>query len=109
MKIVRAAAILMVAGTVVATGAQAKQGDVLIRVRAINVMPQDKSDGIQPTLPSSSVKVNDTVTPEVDVTYMIADKVGLELIAATSRHTVTGFGPIVGGVEVMETTHSLPR
>lgn len=107
MKIVRAAAILMVAGTVAATGAQAKQGDVIVRVRAINVMPQDKSDGILPTLPSSSVKVNDTVTPEVDATYMVADNVGLELIAATSRHTVTGVGPVVGGVDVME-TNALP-
>lgn len=103
MKFVRAAVALMAAGTVAATGAQAKQGDVLVRVRAINVMPQEDSGPILPALPSSSVKVNNTVTPEIDFTYMVADNVGVELIAATSRHTVTGVGPTVGGVDAMRT------
>ncbi len=107
MKIVSAAAILMVATAVAATTAEAKQGDVLVRVRAINVMPQDSSGAILPALPASTVTVNNSVTPEIDFTYMVADNVGVELIAATSRHTVTGVGPVVGGVDVMA-TNALP-
>ena len=107
MKILHAAVALLAAGTVAATGAEAKQGDVIVRVRAIDVMPQEDAGAILPALPSSSVKVNNTITPEIDFTYMVADNVGLELIAATSRHTVTGVGPVVGGVDVLK-TNALP-
>ena len=103
MKIVRAAAMLMLAGTVATTGAEAKQGDIIVRVRAIDVIPQEDSGSILPSLPASSVKVNNTVTPEIDFTYMVTNNVGVELIAATSRHTITGVGPTVGGVDVMAT------
>lgn len=103
MKLTTALVVLAAAGTVAATGAGAKQGDVIVRVRAINVMPEEKSGAVLPGLPADKVKVNNSVTPEVDVTYMITDTIGVEAIAATSRHTVTGVGPNVGGAKLMET------
>lgn len=103
MKLTTALVALAAAGTVAATGAQAKEGDVLVRVRAINVMPQEKSDPVLPGLPADKVKVNNTVTPEVDFTYMITDNIGAEVIAGTSRHTVTGVGPNLGGAKLLET------
>lgn len=103
MKLSTALVVLAAAGTVAATGAQAKQGDVIVRARAINVMPQDKSDPVLPGLPADKVKVGDTITPELDFTYMITDNIGVEAIAGTSRHTVKGVGPNLGGAKLLET------
>ncbi len=103
------AAVLLAAGTVAATGAQAKQGDLIVRARAINVMPQEKSGPIlpgtttSPNISANKVSVNDTLTPEVDFTYMVSDNIGLEAIAGTSRHTVSGVGPAIGGAKLVET------
>ena len=108
MKFTTTLAILL-AGTVAATGAQAKQGDILVRVRAINVMPQEKSGPILPAtttsadISSQKVSVNDTITPEIDFTYMVSDNIGLELIAGTARHTVSGVGTVIGGAKLVET------
>ncbi len=109
MKFTTTVALVLAAGTVAATGAQAKQGDVLVRVRAINVMPQEKSGPIlpgtttSPDISANKVSVNNTVTPEVDFTYMVTDNIGLEVIAGTARHTVSGVGPAIGGAKLVET------
>lgn len=74
------------------SAAQAEQGDVLVRARAIMVAPNESSNGVNPAFPTDRLKVSDTVTPEVDVTYMITDNIGAELIAATTRHSISGVG-----------------
>jgi len=62
------------------------QGDVLGRVRVISIEPQASSNG---TLSAINTGVNNSMVPELDFTYMALDHVGIELILATSRHTVT--------------------
>ena len=64
-------------------------GDVLLRLRGIVVVPNDSSSGIKPTFPTEHVKVDNAVMPEVDVTYMATDNIGLELIASTTRHNAS--------------------
>lgn len=77
---------------VVPTYADAKQGDVLVRARAILVAPTEESGGIEPAFPSDGVSVSNAFAPEVDITYFVAEHIGLELIAATTKHDVKGKG-----------------
>lgn len=88
--------------------ALAAAGDKLIRVRGIVVAPQEKSGGILPTLPTEKVKVNNAITPEVDFTYMVSNNIGLELIAATTQHTVSGVSGVTGGIGKLAKTGVLP-
>ncbi|MBB5446914.1 MULTISPECIES: OmpW family protein [unclassified Paraburkholderia] len=87
------------AGEVTAEGIHA--GDVLVRLRAISIEPEVHTSG---TLSSLGVGVNNALVPELDLTYMIRDAIGIELILATSRHHVTsGLGDL-GGVNVLPPT-----
>ena len=60
-----------------ATPAIAEQGDFLVRVRAINVMPNEESGSVLPAFPGEEVSVNNSIMPEIDFTYMATDHVGL--------------------------------
>lgn len=90
--------------------AAAAQGDWLIRVRAINVDPDSgsgevSSDGA--AIAGSGVSVDDDVQPELDLTYMLADNWGLELILASSKHDVLGEGVLAPLGKIMD-TRTLP-
>src|SRR3546814_19672853 len=79
------------AGCAVLAGpAQAAQGDVLVRLRGIMVAPNEKSGSVLPAFPGEKVKVDDSVIPEGDVTYMATDHLGFELIGATPKHSQRG-------------------
>jgi len=88
--------------------AHARAGDILLRGRAIVVAPQEESSGISPAFPGEKVKVSDYYAPEVDVTYMVADHVGLELIAATTRHKVSGRTGTTGSIGRLASSWVLP-
>lgn len=88
--------------------AQAEAGDVLVRVRGIMVAPTEKSGGILPAFPTEGVKVNNSVMPEVDVTYMASKNVGFELIAATTKHSASGKTGVTGGIGKLASTWVLP-
>jgi len=83
-------------------------GDVLLRLRGIVVVPNDSSSGIKPTFPTEHVKVDNAVMPEVDVTYMATDNIGLELIASTTRHNASGRTGTTGGIGKLASTWVLP-
>ena len=96
------------ATTAITTPAMAAAGDTLIRVRGIVVAPNEKSGGILPGLPNERVRVNDAVTPEVDITKMVSDNIGFELIAATSKHSVSGVSGTTGSIGKLASTWVLP-
>lgn len=85
-----------------------KAGDVLLRVRAILVAPNERSGGIGPTFPTEKASVNTAVTPEIDLTYMATDHIGFELIAATSKHSASGTSGTTGGIGKLASTWVLP-
>jgi outer membrane protein len=85
-----------------------KQGDVLVRLRAIMVAPNERSGGIVPTFPAEKAKVDNSVMPEVDVTYMATDNIGFELIAATTKHTASGTSGTTGTIADLASTWVLP-
>ena len=76
-------------------------GDVLVRLRAISIMPEVSTNQ---TLSALNVGVNNAIVPELDLTYMIRDYLGVELILATSRHQVTSNLGNLGGVNVLPPT-----
>jgi outer membrane protein len=76
-------------------------GDVLVRLRAISIMPNVSTTGSLTTL---NVGVNNAIVPELDLTYMIRDYLGVELILGTSRHQVTSSLGGLGGVNVLPPT-----
>lgn len=84
------------------TGIQA--GDVLLRARAIVVVPNDRSGSVLPAFPGEKVSVNNRVMPEVDVTYMATDHVGFELIASTTKHNASGRTGTTGSIGKLAST-----
>ncbi|MFM0217300.1 OmpW/AlkL family protein [Paraburkholderia caledonica] len=76
-------------------------GDVLVRLRAISIVPNVDTTG---TLSALNVGVNNATVPELDLTYMIRDYLGVELILGTSRHQLTSSVGSLGGVNVLPPT-----
>jgi len=76
------------------------KGDWLFRVRGIDVIPNDSSSEITPpggaAVKGSEVSVNSAATVEGDITYMATDSIGMELIVANTRHTITDNGVATG-------------
>ena len=121
MTLIRTAAMLFaIAATGVSTSAMAQEaghddarvgvraGDVLVRARAILVAPNEKSGSILPAFPGETVKVNNSVMPEVDATYMATDHIGFELIASTTKHSVSGVRGTTGSIGDLASTWVLP-
>lgn len=88
--------------------AQAKQGDILVRLRGIVVAPNEKSGSVLPAFPGEKVSIDDAVAPEIDVTWMASDHIGFELIAATTRHSASGRTGTTGLIGKLASTWVLP-
>ncbi|NKB57670.1 MAG: outer membrane beta-barrel protein [Alphaproteobacteria bacterium] len=79
------------------------KGDWLVRLRGIGVIPTSESGGIAPDLLTSGLEPQPAVVPELDITYMATDSIGIELILATSPHDLDGTGAIAGLGKAAET------
>lgn len=100
---------LLLAGTgLIAAPAHAEAGDVLLRVRGIMVAPNESSGAILPGFPGEKARVNNSVMPEIDITYMATKHVGVELIAATTKHDMSGVRGTTGGIGKLGSTWVLP-
>jgi outer membrane protein len=100
--------IAAVVATIVAQPAHAEAGDVLIRLRGIVVAPNEESSGILPAFPGETASVSNAAAPEVDVSYMATDRIGFELIAATTRHSASGVTGTTGNIGRLSSTWVLP-
>ena len=98
---------LMLAG-MAATPVMAEAGDTFIRVRGIMVAPNEDSTGITPAFPAETVSVNNAVAPEVDITHMPTNNFGVELIAATTKHSISGTTGTTGTIGKLASTWVLP-
>ncbi|QGZ61407.1 OmpW/AlkL family protein [Paraburkholderia acidisoli] len=76
-------------------------GDWLVRLRAIDIMPDARSSA---TLNTLGTNVNNALVPELDFTYMATNNIGVELILGTSRNQVTSKIGALGGVGVLPPT-----
>jgi len=68
-------------------------GDILIRGRAVGVLPQEKGTlnaGAPVNAGIGEANVGNDYIPELDISYFFTDNIAAELIAGTSRHKVSG-------------------
>lgn len=113
-----AAAAALLAGTAVApalaegyslfsgpTGYQA--GDVLTHLSIVGVIPQNINSHIT-GIPGAHLGVSTGVSPELDASYFVTPNLSIQLIAATSRHTITAKGGALGNGGTLGSTWVLP-
>lgn len=79
-------------------------GTFMIRLRAIGVIPENLSSA---TSIGGSVRTSNQAAPEVDLSYFFTDHLAAELIAASTRHTLTAAHTALGNVDV-GSTYVLP-
>lgn len=80
--------------------ASAAQGDWLGRVRVININPDASSSAL-------SLDASTETTLELDFTYFVTNNLGLELILATKKHSITSAGAPIGDVSLLPPTLTL--
>jgi outer membrane protein len=76
-------------------------GTVMIRVRAIGVIPLDASSSV--SVIGGHVSTTAQAAPEIDASYFFTDNIAVELIAATTRHSLSATGTALGKVDVGST------
>jgi len=96
-----AAFITAISSLVYAPMSLAEAGDFLVRVRALNVSPNDDSGSVS-TIPGSSVSVGSDTTVELDFTYFFSRNLGIEAILGTSQHDINAGGSIAGLGKIAE-------
>ena len=83
--------------------AYAEEGDWLVRIRGIIVAPTESSSSVTPGFPDGTVSVSNAIMPELDFTYFLTERVGAELILATTPHDISGEGSLSGLEQIAET------
>lgn len=79
----------------------ADPGDWLVRLRTLQVSPNDNSGSVS-SIPGSSVGVGSDTTLELDFTYFITQKLGVEAILGSSQNNINGKGSIAGLNKIAE-------
>ncbi len=79
----------------------ADAGDWLVRLRALQVSPNDGSSSVS-SIAGSSVGVGDDTTIELDFTYLITRNLGVEAILGSSQNNINGKGSIAGLNKIAE-------
>lgn len=90
--------------------AQTKEGSWLVRVRAVDIKTEDKSDPI-PALgvPTDAIHVSDKWIPEVDITYFLTRNLAAELVLTyPQKHNVTVTQSAIGGFQAGTFKHLPP-
>lgn len=87
---------LLASGAAAQDAAQSgfKAGDFLVRVRGLGVLPDVSSRVSAPV--NGKIDISNDFIPEIDFSYFVTPNFSLELIAGTSRHSVTDKGSVVG-------------
>lgn len=100
--------------------AHAEEGDWVVRLRAVNVSPNEDSRlgktvnnllGAPVMTPSAELAVSDKIIPELDISYYITKNIAAELILATgTRHNVSIQGDSAGvvGNQALGSVNLLP-
>lgn len=83
------------------TAAQAapQAGDWMVRARAIGVVPQEDAS-ITGGVTGNSINIDNSVVPELDISYFFTKNIAAELIAATTPHDVHANGTSAGNLDL---------
>ncbi|MEN3162931.1 OmpW family protein [Tistrella mobilis] len=96
-------AALVAAGTLAgalagaAPAAAEEKSPWMLRVRGVAVVP-DEGASISPI--GGDVSIDNSVIPELDITYFATQNIAFELILGTTKHDVRAKGTSVGGVDL---------
>ncbi len=94
-KRIAGAAMLCAGILATSTGAQAfEAGDLIVRLRGLAIMPTSSGMGLRPDFSGGGLNPRNDYVPEIDFTYMFTDNIGVELIVATSKHSLKGTGSL---------------
>lgn len=74
-------------------------GDVLVRLRAIAVIPDDDA---QIDTIGGDTDLSNTAVPELDLSYFLTDNIALELILATTPHDIDVENSAIGDRKIGE-------
>ena len=88
-----ATATLPAGGALAAEPAKA-QSPWMIRGRALAVVPQESGKVDQ--VPGSDVKIDNSVVPELDISYFFTPNIAAELILGVTPHRIKGSGSLTG-------------
>ena len=80
-------------------------GDIIVKAGVINVIPKDGNAEVG----NSELDIDSDIQLGLTGVYMVSDKIGIELLAATPfTHTAEGDGGDIDGVDVITTKHLPP-
>ena len=88
-----ATATLPAGGALAAEPAKA-QSPWMIRGRALAVVPQESGKVDQ--VPGSDVKIDNSVVPELDISYFFTPNIAAELVLGVTPHRIKGSGSLTG-------------
>ncbi|KIF80201.1 OmpW/AlkL family protein [Noviherbaspirillum autotrophicum] len=97
MKKTAVALVLAAMGMIAGEAMAQQQSPWLVRVRAVNIDPANKSDAVPGLLPADAISVSTKVIPEVDISYFFTPNIAAELILTyPQKHDVSiqGIGKI---------------
>ncbi|WP_300541897.1 OmpW family outer membrane protein [Maricaulis sp.] len=89
------------AALVLAAPATAEQGDWLVRLRALNVIPNEEA-AITPI--GGDVDIDTSIVPELDITYFMQDRWAFELILGVTPHDVIAVDTAAGDIDLGDVT-----
>ncbi|WBO60451.1 hypothetical protein GT370_06615 [Acidocella sp. MX-AZ03] len=72
-----------------------KAGDIMTHFSLIGVIPENIDSHIT-GMPGAKLGITTGVSPELDASYFFTPNLSVQLIAATSRHTITAKGGALG-------------
>ncbi|PWY54409.1 OmpW family protein [Legionella qingyii] len=72
---------------------------VLVRLRAIGVLPSASSSTIS-LIGGEVTQISNQVAPELDFSYFVTPQIAVELILATTRHSVEATNTALGSVDL---------
>lgn len=90
------------------TAQAASAGDWILRIGVSNVSPNDSSGDLSGA-PGGQVAVDGDTQPSVNITYMLSDRVGIELLASLPfTHDINGAGNLAGAGKIGESSQLPP-
>jgi len=80
-----------------APSALAADGDMMVRVRAIQVMPDESGT---PSIIGGEVQLNNESVPEVDISYFVNKSFAFELVLATATHEASAYNTALNTLDL---------
>ena len=90
------------------TASAYEKGDILLRIGAATVVPDDKSDDIQ-EIAGEAVSADNETQLGISGTYMFSEKLGIEVLASTPfSHNIKASDGTLDGASIGEIKHLPP-